>query len=349
MAQGMSVVVCSHNGALRLPTTLAHLKAQGPSPVPWELLVINNASTDDTGNVARSCWGEATVPFRVVEESTLGLQSARQRGFREAKYDFIAFVDDDNWVASDWVQVAYEALASEPSMGAVGSICDPVFEVAPPEWFGEFHSIYAIITHADLENTLQPAFLHGAGLCIRKQARTQLIQGGFRHLLAGRVGKRLTGGEDTELTSAIRLAGWKIRVEPRLRLQHFMPAQRLRWEYLRRLERGYAASQALLDAYSTHNLSMRLPLKPRLGQIWWCQAGRSLFELIRRPRGVLLAVTSIAECRQDVIEVERHFGRILGLLQLRKKYGASRRHVRYAPWRLRRPEEYLRQTNPANA
>jgi hypothetical protein len=134
-----------------------------------------------------------------------------------------------------------------------------------------------------------------------------------------------------------------------LRLQHFMPAQRLRWEYLRRLQRGYAASQALLDAYSTHNLSMRLGLKARVGQIWWCQAGRSLVELMRRPSAVLAAATSIAEGRQDVLEVERHFGRILGMLQLRRKYGASRRHVRYAPWRLRRPEEYLRQTNPANA
>jgi cellulose synthase/poly-beta-1,6-N-acetylglucosamine synthase-like glycosyltransferase len=313
-------------------------------------LLIDNASSDNTARVALSCWADGPAPLRVVREGKLGLQRARERGLQEAKYDFLGFVDDDNWVACDWVRVAYEALTSDASIGAVGSICDPVFEVQEPEWFSEFHPPYAILTAADLDRReTPPEYLHGAGLCLRKRAWTQLIQGGFRSLLAGRVGGRLSGGEDTALTSAIRLAGWKIRVDPRLRLEHLMPAQRLRWEYLRRLQRGYAASQALLDAYSTHNLSMRLRLKPRLGQIWWCQAGRSLLELIRRPSAVLAAVTSVAECRQDVIEVERHFGRILGLLQLRRKYGASRRRVRYAPWRLRRPEEYLRQTNAANA
>jgi hypothetical protein len=225
----------------------------------------------------------------------------------------------------------------------VGSICDPVFEVAAPEWFGKFHPIYAILTHADWEHLGQPiSFLNGAGLCVRKQAWTQLIRDGFRSLLTDRVGRRLSGGGDTELTLAIRLAGWKISIDPRLRLQHFMPAQRLHWDYLRRLQRGYGSSQVQLDAYSTHSLSMRLGLKPRLGQVWWFQAGRSLLELMRRPEAVLAAMTSVAECRQDVIEVERLFGRILGLLQVRAKYGASRRHVRYAPWRLRRPEEYLR-------
>lgn len=341
MARGISVVICSHNGATRLPPTLAHLKAQVSCPVPWELLIIDNGSTDDTAKVAQACWNGASPPLRLVRESTLGLRHARERGLKEAQYEFIAFVDDDNWVAPDWILIANEAFASDPILGAIGSVCEPVFEAPEPEWFKEFHSIYAILTDEALSYfDPPPEYLHGAGLCIRRQAWTQLIRGGFRHLLLGRVGNRLSGGEDAELTAAIRLAGWRIRVDPRLRLKHVMPEQRLRWIYLRRLQRGYAASHPILDAYSTHNLSMRLPLKPRLGQIWWCQAARSLFALIRRPHGVLLALTSIAERRQDVIEVEKHFGRILGLLQLRKKYGASRRHVRYAPWRLRRPEEY---------
>jgi cellulose synthase/poly-beta-1,6-N-acetylglucosamine synthase-like glycosyltransferase len=327
-----------------------HLRSQLPPVVPWEVLLIDNASTDGTGKVAESYWVDGPAPLRVVRETKLGLQRARERGLQEAKYDFLGFVDDDNWVARDWVRIAYETLASDASTGAVGSICDPVFEVAAPEWFGKFHSNYAVFTDGDLREVTQPlGFLNGAGLCVRKAAWTQLIRGGFHSLVTDRVGRRLSAGGDTELTLAIRLAGWKIRIDPRLRLQHFMPAQRLRWEYLRRLQRGYAASQALLDAYSTHSLSMRLGLKPRLGQIWWCQVGRSLLELIRRPSAVLTAVTSIAEYRQDVLEVERHFGRVLGLLKLRAKYGASRRYVRYAPWRLRRAEEYLRGTNAANA
>jgi glycosyltransferase involved in cell wall biosynthesis len=340
--RGFSVVICSHDGATRVPAVLARLKVQDPSSAPWEVLLVDSVSTDGVAKVAVSCWGDARVPLRVVREATLGLQHARERGLREARYDFVGFVDDDNWLAADWVRVADETLASDPSLGAVGSICDPIFEMPEPEWFGEFHSIYAILTELDLQQSKNPPeYLHGAGLCLRKRAWTQLIQGGFRSLISDRVGTQLFGGGDAELTTAIRLAGWKIRVEPRLRLQHFMPSRRLRWDYLRRLQRGYAKSQPLLDAYSRQNLSMRLGFIPRLGLLWWCQATRSLLQLAVRPKAVFAATTSSAENRIEVLEVERIIGRMMGLLTLGKEYGRSRSRVRYAPWRLRCPEEYM--------
>jgi GT2 family glycosyltransferase len=340
--RGFSIVICSHNGATRLPAVLARLKVQAPCTTPWEVLLVDRVSTDGAAKVAVSCWGDAPVPLRVAREAKPGIQHARERGLKEAQYDFVGFVDDDNWVAPDWLKVADETLANDPSLGAVGSICKPIFEVPEPEWFGHFHSIYAILTDFDLQQSKKPPeYLNGAGLCLRKRAWTQLIQGGFRSMVGDPVGTRLFGGSDTELTTAIRLAGWKIRIESRLRLEHFMPAWRLRWDYLRRLQRGYAESQALLDAYSSQNLSMRLGLKPRLGLLWWCQAARSLLWLVGRPKAVFAAITSNAENRFEVIEVERVFGRMRGMLRLGKEYTRSRRRVRYAPWRLRCPEEYL--------
>ena len=68
----------------------------------------------------------------------------------------------------------------------------------------------------------------------------------------------------------------------------------------------------------------------------------------RRPNAVVAAVSSNGEYRRDVIEVERLFGRMLGMLHLGGRYGKSHRHVRYAPWRLRRPEEYLRRPREAH-
>jgi glycosyltransferase involved in cell wall biosynthesis len=341
--RGVSIIVRSSDGGSRLPAVLAHLKTQAPTIVPWEVLLVDNASTDDTARVALSCWGEGPVLLRVVPAPKLGRPYATERGLKEASYEFVGFVDDDNWVAPDWVQVAYRALASDPFLGAVGSVCDAVFETPEPKWFNEFHSSYGVLTDSDLNHRNDAwEYLHGAGLCIRKQAWTRLVQGGFRSLATDRIGARSLGSGDTELTLALRLAGWKIRVERRLRLKHFMPAESLCWEYLRRLQRGCAASQALLDAYSAHNLSMRYCLKPRLGQLWWCQAGRCLLKLMRRPRAVAVALTSRGEDQADVIEVERLFGRILGMVHLRGRYRGSRRHVRYAPWRLRRPEEYER-------
>src|SRR6185437_5482655 len=65
---GVSVVICTYNGAARLPRTLAHLAAQeNTGAIAWEVLVVDNASTDDTAEVARRCWpAHAPAPLRIV-------------------------------------------------------------------------------------------------------------------------------------------------------------------------------------------------------------------------------------------------------------------------------------------
>jgi glycosyltransferase involved in cell wall biosynthesis len=333
MNLGLSVIICCHNGASRLPVTLAHLKEQKPSAAPWELLLIDNASTDGTAEFARACWQDGPAPLRIIKESRLGVRYARERGFSEARYGYLGFVDDDNWVAQDWVRTAYNIISSDPDLGAVGSILVAACEISPPTWFDNFHSSYAILTDRDLEQMeAPPEYLPAAGLCVNKPAWDRLIQNGFRFQLTSRTGKKLQCGEDTELTMALRLSGWKLRVDPRLRLQHFMPAQRLKWIYLRRLQRGYSASWTQLDAYSKHSLSSNPGPKQWLSERWWYQLGRQLVELIRRPQAGLAAFLSNEEGRYDVIEVERICGRILALLRLRGQYAKSRRAVRNASW-----------------
>jgi len=303
--------------------------------VPWEVLLVVNEDTDNAVRIALSSWENCQIPVRVVHDRKLGLD----QGARQAKYEVLGFLDDKSWIAPNWVQMANDAFVRDPAFGAVGSVCEPVFEVPEPEWFRKCHPLYAILTESDLDQRYEPfPYLSGAGLCVRKSTWSQLIQGGFRSLLD----PELRESVDAELTLAIRLAGWKIGAERGLQLRRLIPAEHLRWMHLRRLQRGGAASRVLLDAYSSHNLSMRLGLKGRFRQLWWCQIAVSLMELARLPRGTVTALISKADNRPEVIEVERIVGRILGLLRWGNKYGWSCRHVRYAPWRLRRPEEYLR-------
>jgi glycosyltransferase involved in cell wall biosynthesis len=332
--QGFSVIICCHNGAARLPTTLAHLMVQEHPMMPWEVVLINNCSTDGTPEVARSCWQNGPTPLRVIDESHPGVRYARERGLAEAKYEFLGFVDDDNWVANDWVRTAYDIISSDPSLGAVGSIRTPACEVSPPPWFETFHPIYAVLTDHDFEQIRQPIQdLPTSGLCVRKAAWEKLIQDGFRFQLTGRLGKKLLGGEDAELTMALRLSGWRLRVDQRLRLQHFMPSHRLRWMYLRRLQRGYAASHVLLDAYSAHSLSLRPGFRRWLSERWWYQFGNSLRRMASQPNAVIGALFSRGEGRHEIIEIEQQFGRALGLLQHSYKYSELRREIRDAVWR----------------
>jgi glycosyltransferase involved in cell wall biosynthesis len=328
------VIICCHNSATRLPTTLAHLIGQHDTPIEWEVLLVNNSSTDNTAAVARACWRDGPVPLRIVEERRLGLLRARERGLVEAKYPFLGFIDDDNWVAPDWVRVANEVISSDPELGAVGSISTPVFEIPPPAWFDNFHSTYAVLTDREFEQISQPLdYVAGAGLCLRKAAWVNLIENGYRSQIIGREGEKLRNGEDRELTMALRLSGWKLRIDPRLRLQHFMPKQRLQWKYLRTLFRNSAVSHVLLDAYFEHSLSLESGFRRWLSERWWYQFGRCLGKMACRPSALISAILSEGVGRNEIIEIETEFGRSLGLLRFNKRYSTLRREVQEAIWR----------------
>jgi hypothetical protein len=347
MAEGVSIVLSSLSEA-GWRTTLSYLRKQVTSGVPWEILLLNSASDGAIAAAVLSSWEGSPVPVRVLRERRQDLHRAPERSLTEATYDVLGFVDEQSWISPNWVQVASETFTGDPSLGAAGSICEPVFDVPEPPWFSNFHSIYGVLTESDFERQKESyEYLNDAGLCVRKRAWVQLIQGGFCSLLSDRANRVRSTSGNMELALAIRLAGWKTRVEPRLRLSQFVPTECLHWRFLRRLHRNYEASRILLDAYSNPNLSMRLGLTPRLAQLWWYQLARSLTKLAGRPKDVLRAVMSKGENRSEVLEVEILLGRILGMLRLRSRYGWARRHVRYAPWRLRRPEEYLR--NPREA
>src|SRR6516225_5986344 len=332
--QGISVVICCYNSAARLPTALAYLIKQEPPSTPWEVLVVDNGSTDGTTEVADSCWQNGPAPLRIVKESRVGLRYARERSLAEAKYSFLGFVDDDNWVAQDWVRTACEIMSLDPTIGAVGSIRTPTCEVAPPAWFHEYHSPYAVLTDCELEHVQRPPeYLAGAGLCVRKAAWQKLIQMGHEFQLTGRKGKKLQGGEDAELTMALRLSGWNLRSDPRLRLQHFMPCQRLQWSYLRRLLRNYGVSHVILDAYSNHSLSLQPGFRCWLSDRWWYQFATSLKRIASRPSAAITALLADGEGYTEIIEIENLFGRTLGLLQIKGRYGRLRNQVRNARWR----------------
>jgi glycosyltransferase involved in cell wall biosynthesis len=331
--EGLSVIIVCHNGASRLPATLSHLKTQEPSPVPWEVLLVDNCSNDGTAEVAYSQWQNGPAPLRIVRELRLGVRYARERGLREARYAFLGFVDDDNWIAPDWVRVAYETISSDADLAAVGSIREAECEVPPPAWFESYHSIYAVLTDQDLKQMSgAPNFLPTAGLCLRKAAWEQLVRNGFQFLLSGSTGGRTQGGEDTELTLALHLAGWGLTIDSRLRLKHLLPRGRLKWTYLRRLLRSYGASHVPIEAYADHSLGLERGLRRWVSEGWWYQLSRSFLKIGCRPISLLAALAE-GEGKDDVASLELEFGRVLGLLRLRGQYRTIRRQVREAAWR----------------
>jgi glycosyltransferase involved in cell wall biosynthesis len=258
---GITIVICCHNSRSRVTAVLEHLLRQdAPATIGWEVLVIDNASSDATSEVARGAWPDShPVPLRVVLEPNLGHTNARNRGIAEAKYDIISFVDDDNWVGPEFVRTVHSLMQERPEMGACGCRIEEVCEVDPPDWFNAFKLALALSPEDETYGWIgdPDKFLPGAGLSIRQDALRDIFAMGFTATLSGRTGKALTCGEDLELGAALRLAGWKLWREESVTMKHYMPAGRLTWSYMKRLHNGFGASgfspyEVLLFANGSH-------------------------------------------------------------------------------------------------
>ncbi len=332
---GISVVVCCYNSAARLPETLAHLARQSP-PFDWEIVLVDNASTDGTAGVARDCWNSQAAPLRIVHEPTPGLIHARRAGIAAARYDWIGFVDDDNWVCPGWLAVVGEIFSARPEVGACGGDCEPVFETPPPAWFAQHQQNFAVGPQGRQSGPVDPArgYLYGAGLSVRRPALQALHAAGFRSLLAGRTGAGLSSGEDVELCRALTLSGWTLWYDSRLRVRHFMTAGRLRWSYLRRLSRAMGASSVWLEAYEDFS-------RGRVRRSWVWQA-RCAAGLLWRNRAVLRSRDRRPEGDEQVLEAEMLLGRLSALLRVAFTYDRVVRSLESAPWRKARSpkEEY---------
>jgi len=231
--------------------------------VDWEVLVVDNASTDDTAGIAEQIWNHhgSPAPLRVITEPRLGLNHARWAGIHAARYAIVSFVDDDNHVDPEWLGVLARIFESHDGVGAVGAWARAVADGPLPDWFTQIEYIYGCGPQGDHAGPVPASrgFLYGAGLSLRRRALLDLAANGFSPALVGRAGANLAGGEDTELCYALTGAGWTLWYEPELRLAHYMPPGRLTLDYARRLSFAMGRVAVRLE-FSTSKPRSRHPL-----------------------------------------------------------------------------------------
>ena len=337
MKAGVSVVICCHNSAKRLQETLAHLAAQDvPVGMLWEVIVVDNGSTDGTSDVALRTWPSSnSVPLRVVKEERRGLSCARRRGFEEARYEIISYVDDDNWLEPNWVRVAAEVMEKHASVGACGGQSEAVCEVAPPAWFDAQKGSYAVGAQAPKAGDVAwtRGFLWGAGLTVRREALAKLFDRGFCFALEDRSGRTLSSGGDSELCLALRLAGWRLYYEPEMRFKHFIPEGRLTWNYLRRLHRGFGRSKPVLELYrKAHLVEQRDEV---FRKHWTWQVMRAVRSIIFEHGPTFGRFHLPSEGESEVLALESKIGRLIELLRLRGRLAELEEQIRSAKWRIK--------------
>ena len=332
MSLGVSIVICCYNSAERLPRTLAHLaRQQVPPGISWEVIVVDNASTDDTAVVARKNWPEpAPAPLRVVPETRSGVNHARLRGANEAVLDLICFIDDDNWVARDWISRIIPIFAAHPEVGACGGHSDAVPEIEPPAWFPEVRGYYAVGSQYGRNGDMTDAvgtLLWTAGCTFRKAAWFDVMAHNFEFLCLSRRDGILSCGEDTELCYVLRALGWRIWYDDDLVLQHFIPAGRLTWDYVRRLRWGAGEASVLFELYLTSLGEVPYENYPAWKKSWLFRLLKALrlgaTALLADPRACLRGT----EGSDAALKFQEFKGRWQTLFRLRSTYDALFRMI----------------------
>src|SRR5438477_5088662 len=115
----LSVIVCSHNPRPDYLRRVLHsLEAQTLPRSKWELLLVDNASSERLADTWDLSWHSRHAHVR---EDELGLTPARLRGTAEASGELLAFVDDDNILAPDYLERAFALVGAYPYLGVVGA------------------------------------------------------------------------------------------------------------------------------------------------------------------------------------------------------------------------------------
>ncbi len=267
---GVSVIICCYNSASRLPQTLRYLSRQKTNEnLSWEIVLVDNASTDNTTEVAMKLWrdfNKNTIRFVLTNQPIQGLSFARAKGIEVSTYDTLIFCDDDNWLEPNYVQDAYSIMKSDPRIGALGGTGMPVSDSALPIWFDKYKYSFACYAQGDSEGELKnaTAALFGAGLTVKREVFVKLEKKKFNPILTDRIKTALASGGDTELCYAIRLIGYKLFFSERLKFSHYLPAARLTLVYLKRLNKSLAYCSRRLIIY--HYV---LAGKEVTALVWW--------------------------------------------------------------------------------
>ncbi|MBI1290851.1 glycosyltransferase [bacterium] len=201
---GVTIMICARNAEKHLARAIEAAKAQD-YPGAVSLLVVDNGSTDATGEIARS------FGATVIDHAIPGVAGARQRAWQEAGTEVVAFLDSDCEPPGDWLARAVPRLLEDEKLAAVGAkLAD-----GPPSTLAEEHIAAQGVLNTDylwMGSKRHFPFVVTAALVLRRAALERV--GGFDESF-GRM-----GGEDCDLCFRFREAGYKLDYMPEIRVIH---------------------------------------------------------------------------------------------------------------------------------
>lgn len=263
-----TILICTYNRAELLADTLDSLKTLRPGAgLTWDVLVVDNNSTDRTRDVVESRRASFPVDLRYMFEPVQGKSTALNTGITASRARIIVFTDDDVRTPPVWLSAAVEPLLARTDIDYTGGPVHPIWERQRPVWLDERGNLGGTIAVKD--HGAEPFIFEdrrktplGVNLAVRRSLIERI--GGFRPDL-GRNGRSLLGQEQADFFYRSRRAGARGLYVPEMVLSHIVPAGRLTWSYFRRWWYWKGISHARIHAiHGRTELGLDLSSVPRL-------------------------------------------------------------------------------------
>jgi glycosyltransferase involved in cell wall biosynthesis len=251
----LSVVVCTYNRAAVLSDLLKTLSNQTVDASVYDIIVVDNNSTDETRTVVETFQqGRSNLSYQF--EARQGLSHARNRGWRVAGCDYVAYVDDDCTVPPHWVARAIEVI-QRVSPGVFGGPYEAYYNSSKPRWFKD--SYESVSLGSDARVLEEGEYLNGTNIVFRRSLLETLD--GFDTRF-GMVGDTLGYAEETALLRAIRreYPRGAIYYDPRLCVSHLVRPEKmtLRWTLHRIIVAGRDSRRVFSEGEEPKNSGLRV-------------------------------------------------------------------------------------------
>src|SRR6185503_13917953 len=252
----VSVIIATFNRAKDLKGTLASMAHLSFSD-PWELIVVDNNSTDNTEEIAREAAACFPVALRYIFEAEQGRCAAMNAGIRAAHGEIIVTTDDDVRVEVGWLDAAVTAL-DDLGCDYVGGRVLPIWSGQRPEWLpnhgGRHWATIALLDYGDDPVEFGRQVPLGVNMAFRREAFTRA---GLWDNRVGRKAGTLLGQEVREWGLRAKAAGLRGFYAPNMVVNHIIPSDRLKKQYFRRWFYWHGISRAML--YEQARVDMEAP------------------------------------------------------------------------------------------
>lgn len=208
-APSVSIIICTRNRATKLPACLSAIATIRTSQV-WELVVVDNGSTDGTRSVLNDFAARVHFPVKIVFEPLPGLGRARNTGWRAAKGTLLGFTDDDCYVATDYVDRVAKFFETEEVGFGAGKVT--LFDPTDVPITIQLAADRIVIPPRSF---IEPGFLLGANMVFRRRVLEQI--GGFDETFGA--GATFCP-EDIDAEARASFAGWMGVYDPYLKVAH---------------------------------------------------------------------------------------------------------------------------------